>query len=193
MRNDLLIVALGLFATAGTAGADVLSVPETEAKAQVTLPTKGSSMAEVKKQFGAPREKKPTVGGDTEKHPPINRWDYDGFIVIFERDKVVDAVVPGAPPRLHSTSGLTPAPDAPPPPVPIIPEAPAEPAPPPVEPAAAAEPAMAAPPAEETPPPAAEPAPPPAEETPAPPAESMQPAPVESPPPVYQDAPPTPK
>jgi hypothetical protein len=208
MRKELLIVALGLFATAGTAGADVLSVPESEAAAPMALPVKGSTMAAVKKQFGDPRDKKGTVGGDTPKHPPINRWDYDGFVVIFEKDRVIDVVVPGAPPRLRSTAGLTPATDAPAPPAalvpapapdaptdypvpeaePIIPEAPAGEAAPQDAPAEAA----AAPDAPTEPAPEEAAAPPPAEE---PPAETMQPAPVVSPVPdeVPSDGPPTPK
>jgi hypothetical protein len=158
----------------------------------MTLPAKGTSMGDVKKKYGEPRDRKPAVGGDTPKHPPITRWDYDSFIVIFEKDRVIDAVVPGAPPKLRNTSGLMPAPDAPPPPVapttelpaePIIPEAPAAEPPPPVEPAAEAAPAMpeSSPPAE---------TPPPAE----PPVEKMSPEPVPSPPPEQtQDGPPTPK
>lgn len=195
MRKDLLIVALGLFATAGPAGADALSVPETEASAPMALPAKGSTMADVKKKFGDPRDKKAPVGGDTPKHPPITRWDYDGFVVIFEKERVIDAVVPGAPPRLRSTAGLTPATNAPPPPdypvpeaEPIIPEAPASEAAPQDAPAEAA----AAPDAPMEPAPEEAVAPPPAEQ---PPAETMQPAPVVSPVPEKppSDGPPTPK
>src|SRR5690349_21553994 len=197
MRKDLLIIALGLIGTAGVAVADVVAMPETQSTT-LTLPAKGTSMGDVKKKYGEPRDKKPTVGGDTPKHPPITRWDYDNFVVIFEKDRVIDAVVPGAPPQLRNTSGLTPAPNAPPPPVapttempaePIIPDAPAPEAPPPMEPAAQAAPAMP-----ESPPPAAEPppaqTPPPAE----PPAEKLTPEPIQSPPPEQmQDGPPTPK
>jgi hypothetical protein len=123
-------------------------------------------MAAVKKQFGEPRGTHGPVGGDTPKHPPITRWDYEAFVVIFEKDRVVDAIVPGAPPKLRSTAGLTRATNAPPPPAgfvpateappaeapmetpaepapesePIVPEAPAEEAPPPMEPSAEAAP-----------------------------------------------------
>jgi hypothetical protein len=196
MRKDLLIIALGLIGTAGVAVADVVSVPETQTTA-ITLPAKGSSMSDVKKKYGEPRDRKAPVGGDTPKHPPITRWDYDGFVVIFEKDRVVDAVVPGAPAPLRNTAGLSPATNAPPPPAPpavpaadpIIPEAPAAEPEPPVEPAAEAAPVMP-----ESPPPAEEP--PPAEASPPaePPAEQMSPAPIESPPPEQmQDGPPTPK
>ena len=213
MRKDLLILALGLFAAAGTAAADDLTMPGAEAPAQdapppdapapLALPAKGITMAAVQKQFGEPRGKHGPVGGDSPRHPPITRWDYATFVVIFEKDRVIDAVVPGAPPRLRTTAGLTRATDAPPPPMlepdqppppmetpaetapepeAVIPDTPAADAPPPMEPSAQAEgfvPAEA-PPAES----------PPAETAPAeaPPAE---PAPDEQ----YQnpEAPPTPK
>lgn len=207
MRKGYLILALGLSATAGTAGADVVTVPETANTPSMTVPAKGASMNEVVKKFGEPRNKRPTVGGDTPKHPPITRWDYDNFVVIFEKDRVVDAVVPGAPPKLRNTAGLSPAtnappapampapeampPDMPPPPAepePVIPEAPKEEPAPPMEPTAEAPP-PAAPAAEPTPPPAAQPAPAPQ------PAQQMQPAPVQSPVPAdeYGEGPPTPK
>lgn len=106
MRKDLLTIALLL--AAGVARADVLSVPEGDPTPQIVLPAKGLSMAEVQKGYGDPRQKRPTVGGDSPKHPPITRWDYDAFSVIFERDKVVDAVVPGAPPKIFNRDELKP-------------------------------------------------------------------------------------
>lgn len=57
----------------------------------VPHPKRGMSMAQVEKHFGEPRERHPTVGT-----PPITRWDYDSFAVFFEKDLVIDAVVPGA-------------------------------------------------------------------------------------------------
>jgi len=210
MRKDLLIIALGLFFANGAATADVLATPEADpamaVAAKPTLPAKGITMAVVEKKFGAPVHKRATVGGDTPKHPPITRWDYDGFSVIFENDRVVDAVIPGAPPRVYHKDQLTPvassaapmpppaSPMVEPPPAaePIVPEPAAE-----TIPEAPAEAAAAPPPAEEpaaAEPPAAEPSSPtPAQMAPAgtypdrPPSET----PAEEAPP--QDAPPTPK
>jgi hypothetical protein len=62
---------------------DQLSVRESA----VERPKRGSTMAEVEKHFGAPVEKHATVG-----QPPITRWDYSGFSVFFERDRVIHAV-----------------------------------------------------------------------------------------------------
>jgi hypothetical protein len=114
MRKGLLIIALGLSLTPGLATADVLLMPEGEPTPEITLPAKGSTMAQVERQFGEPRHKRPTVGGDSPKQPPITRWDYDGFAVIFERDKVVDAVVPGAPPPVFNKDELQPVAGTPP-------------------------------------------------------------------------------
>jgi hypothetical protein len=63
-----------------------------EAKEQ---PKRGSTMSEVEKQFGAPVTRHATVGGGSAQQPPITRWDYNGFSVIFERDRVIDTVATG--------------------------------------------------------------------------------------------------
>jgi hypothetical protein len=44
-------------------------------------------MGQVEAKFGAPVTKHDAVGA-----PPITRWDYAGFSVFFERDRVIDAV-----------------------------------------------------------------------------------------------------
>ncbi len=111
MRIGLLPLALGLCLTAGTAAADVLILPEGEPLPEITLPAKGTSMADVEKKYGEPRNRRPTVGGGSAQQPPITRWDYDGFALIFERDRVVDGVIPGAPPRIVNRSGLERVPD----------------------------------------------------------------------------------
>jgi len=131
MRKDLLIIALGLSLATGPAAADVLATPDesmTSPVAQVpALPAKGVTMAAVEKKYGTPRGKRPTVGGDSPKHPPITRWDYDGFSVIFEHDRVIDAVIPGAPPRVYNKDQLTPVAASAAPLPPMLPSA--EPAP----------------------------------------------------------------
>jgi hypothetical protein len=58
-------------------------------------PKRGSTMGEVEKRFGAPVTRHPTVGGGSQKQPPITRWDYNGFSVVFERDRVIDTVATG--------------------------------------------------------------------------------------------------
>jgi len=58
----------------------------------VPRPMRGVRMTDVQKQFGEPTTRHPTVG-----NPPITRWDYPEFSVFFERDRVIDAVVPAKP------------------------------------------------------------------------------------------------
>lgn len=53
----------------------------------VERPKRGASMSEVESRFGAPTERHATVG-----QPPITRWDYPGFAVFFEHDRVIHAV-----------------------------------------------------------------------------------------------------
>jgi hypothetical protein len=60
------------------------------------LPHRGMSMAQVEARYGAPVEKLPTAGGDTPRHPPINRWRYNGYTVYFERSRVIHSVVDAA-------------------------------------------------------------------------------------------------
>ena len=54
-------------------------------------PARGELMKTVEKQFGAPTNRHPTVG-----KPPITRWDYTGFSVFFEGDRVIDSVATGS-------------------------------------------------------------------------------------------------
>jgi hypothetical protein len=63
-------------------------------ESQVDRPKRGSTMSEVEKHFGAPVTRHPTVGGAPHQ-PPITRWDYNGFSVFFEHDRVIHAVATG--------------------------------------------------------------------------------------------------
>jgi len=57
------------------------------------LPRRGLSMSQVEQRYGAPVEKLPAAGGDAPRHPPINRWRYNGYTVYFERNRVIHSVV----------------------------------------------------------------------------------------------------
>ena len=59
-------------------------------EAAVETPRRGMTMSSVESRFGAPASKHPTVG-----QPPITRWDYQGFSVFFEKDRVIHAVATG--------------------------------------------------------------------------------------------------
>jgi len=79
-----------LFATAGLAGAETLQIGGTENASQfenADKPKRGMTQARVEADFGQPQARHDAVG-----EPPISRWDYAGFVVFFEYDKVVHAV-----------------------------------------------------------------------------------------------------
>ena len=87
MRNTFLaVVAMGL---AGLAMADTLDMsPAGSTQFEgPDKPGRGVTMAQVERKFGAPTTKHGAVG-----EPPITRWDYPGFSVFFEHDRVIHAV-----------------------------------------------------------------------------------------------------
>lgn len=89
------------------AHAEVLTLP-TPAGTEPQLPARGSSMAAVSELYGEPRQRHAAVGGDSPKHPPITRWDYQTFSVFFENRHVVDAVRPDAPTPVAHREDLAP-------------------------------------------------------------------------------------
>jgi hypothetical protein len=54
----------------------------------VETPQRGATMSAVEARFGAPANKSAPVGT-----PPITKWFYPNFVVVFEHDKVLHAVV----------------------------------------------------------------------------------------------------
>ena len=91
----LLAVSLGFV----TAHADTFDVRKNAARSRHSdVPVRGMSMTQVEREFGVPVEKLPTRGGDAPRHPPINRWRYNGYTVYFERNRVIHSVVDSAPP-----------------------------------------------------------------------------------------------
>ncbi|HET9865017.1 MAG TPA: hypothetical protein VFP37_16350 [Steroidobacteraceae bacterium] len=54
----------------------------------VETPQRGATMAAVEAKFGAPANKSSPVGD-----PPITKWFYADFVVVFEHDKVLHSVV----------------------------------------------------------------------------------------------------
>jgi len=72
---------------------DSLLIKRVEQEQGMNLPTRGMTMAQVEQRYGAPQRKLSPRGGDSQKHPVINRWDYSKFIVYFEHDHVIHAVL----------------------------------------------------------------------------------------------------
>lgn len=88
------LVIAALLALVPVASADVLIIEKLEA-AKVEKPARGMSMERVQDRFGAPRSVSGPVG-----QPPITRWDYPDFVVVFEHRFVIHSVEKGErPPR----------------------------------------------------------------------------------------------
>lgn len=85
-------VAAGL-ATSQTAHAQQTLGQRVQEEQGMHLPARGMSMAQVEKQYGAPLRKLSPRGGDSSRHPTINRWEYSNFIVYFENSHVIHAVL----------------------------------------------------------------------------------------------------
>ena len=95
MRSTWKLLALVCTATA-LAGAALPSfaddaAPSTAAAAATERPERGMHMNAVESRYGAPATRYPAVG-----QPPITRWDYPGFVVYFENDLVLHAVLTSA-------------------------------------------------------------------------------------------------
>ena len=90
----LAAMALG----AGLAAPQAIHAQETlkqrvQDESSMNLPTRGMSMAQVEKKYGAPLRKLSPRGGDSTHHPTINRWEYSDFIVYFEKSHVIHSVL----------------------------------------------------------------------------------------------------
>jgi len=84
-KISLIALALAAF---GTANADTLKMDGTSAGSSESRPSRGMTQAGVESKFGSPVDVRAPVGD-----PPITRWEYQDFVVFFEYDKVIHAVV----------------------------------------------------------------------------------------------------
>jgi hypothetical protein len=86
------LATLALLATAPVAAEMLVIDGQVTVKpTDIPLPSRGMTMSAVEAKFGAPVAKRDAVGS-----PPITRWEYAGFIVVFERDRVLHSVATGA-------------------------------------------------------------------------------------------------
>lgn len=88
-----LAILLAIALAPSVAQADSLLVNRVQQEKGMNLPSRGMSMTQVEKQWGAPQRKLSPRGGDSAKHPVINRWDYSNFIVYFEHSHVIHSVL----------------------------------------------------------------------------------------------------
>jgi hypothetical protein len=118
MQTRILAALLCGCAVAGSALGDTIVVNDQVQvrDSQIERPKRGLTMADVEKHFGAPVTRHATVGGGSAHQPPITRWDYNGFSVFFESDRVIDSVVtsaaPASQPAAPADAPAAPAPSA---------------------------------------------------------------------------------
>lgn len=84
----ILTVFALFFGAFGTSVADTLEMEGMAPNSDSARPTRGMTADSVESRFGAPQAKDAAVGD-----PPISRWEYKDFVVFFEYDRVIHAVV----------------------------------------------------------------------------------------------------
>lgn len=88
-KRFLITVIIACFFPLAASAQDPASPEEERPSTIGTMPTRGMTMEQVKKYFGEPDKVVKPVG-----EPPITRWIYDGFIVYFEHNYVLHALMP---------------------------------------------------------------------------------------------------
>lgn len=86
-----LVVATGVLGCLSAFAQELTTPPPPVSTATASAPltpARGSSMVDVKAKFGAPSQEMPSVG-----QPPITRWEYPGYVVFFENDRVLHTVL----------------------------------------------------------------------------------------------------
>jgi hypothetical protein len=77
-----------LFAFGALANAQNLNMGGVTAGSDDGRPSRGMSQSSVESKYGSPSSTTSPVG-----EPPITRWEYADFVVFFEYDKVIHAVL----------------------------------------------------------------------------------------------------
>ena len=88
MKKMILGIIVMCFSLALAAEKITLPIGEQTRTYELSLPDRSMTKDTVQLAFGDPREIKNPVGT-----PPITAWEYDGFVVYFEQQWVLHAVV----------------------------------------------------------------------------------------------------
>jgi len=88
MLRTVIVCAVVIGAPAALADTLLLDGIDAARPSADLRPARGTSMDRVEAQFGPPAMRQAAVGD-----PPIERWDYPGFVVYFEYQYVIHAVV----------------------------------------------------------------------------------------------------
>ncbi len=88
MQKYITLFLLFSYQVTVTSQADTLLIEEVNKTSNINKPTRGMTMNQVISNFGEPEVKKKAVG-----NPPITQWLYSDFIVYFEKQWVIQAVI----------------------------------------------------------------------------------------------------
>jgi hypothetical protein len=103
MKNLILALAITALCTSlsSTLAAEQITLPigEQTRQSELPLPQRGMHKNTVLEDFGDPEEITSAVG-----EPPISQWRYDGYVVYFEGNWVIQAVVKHPPQDLKDLS-----------------------------------------------------------------------------------------
>src|SRR3546814_18162908 len=91
-RILIALSAAALLCLAGVASAEFLLVDRVRQEDKAAMPSRGMSMPQVEDRFGAPAERLDARGGQQRQWPTINRWVYPGFLVYFDKSRVIATV-----------------------------------------------------------------------------------------------------
>ena len=92
LRLPAMLILATLVVAVPQAQAETLLIERVGNEAGMKFPARGMRMADVERKFGAPAQRLEPRGGESRRHPTINRWTYPNFVVYFEKDRVIDAV-----------------------------------------------------------------------------------------------------
>jgi len=83
----VIALSLGLLGAVNAQNLDLSGSRASSTFDQPGKPTRGMSQDSVRADYGSPRSMTDAVGD-----PPISRWEYAGFVVFFEHDRVIHSV-----------------------------------------------------------------------------------------------------
>ncbi len=83
----VIALSLGLFGAVNAQNLDMSGSRGSASFDQPGKPTRGMTQDSVRADYGSPRSMQDAVGD-----PPISRWEYAGFVVFFEHDRVIHSV-----------------------------------------------------------------------------------------------------
>jgi len=87
LASLIVLLTAGLVTAVGAQNLDMSSRDRSTTFDAPGKPTRGMTQASVESSYGSPQATRAAVGD-----PPITRWDYPGFVVFFEYDRVIHAV-----------------------------------------------------------------------------------------------------